>query len=45
MINPVASAASAFLDIIDALPVSITNFMMLGALLFALSVIFHNVSK
>lgn len=45
MINPVASAASAFLDILEALPVSISNFMMLGALLFVLSVIFHNLSK
>lgn len=45
MINPVASAASAFLDILNALPVSFTNLMMLGTLLFILSILFHNVSK
>ena len=45
MLNPVASAASAFLDIVTALPVSVSNLMHLGALLFALSVIFHNVSR
>lgn len=45
MINPVASAASAFLDILAALPVSVTNFMMLGTLLFVLSIIVHHVNK
>lgn len=45
MINPVASAASAFLDIIESLPVSLSNLIMLGTLLFVLAVIFHNVGK
>lgn len=45
MLNPVASAASAFLDIVNNLPVSVINFMRLGALLFALSVLFHNLNR
>jgi len=45
MINPVASAASAFLDILGALPVSITNFMMLGTLLFVLSIVVNHINR